>query len=115
MKEREKYLAQKEIEREERKKKHEDQKQHRQIQKLKREHQTADVYSVKHGETTLVFKKKGEGETPVESNAATTEIEQTTPAVQTAPISKFKHVAKAIQGTAGMIWKAKKKGDTTES
>lgn len=34
------------------------------MQRMKREHNAKDIYSVKHGEKTLVFKKKGEGETP---------------------------------------------------
>ena len=61
--EREKFKALKLKEREERMKKREEQKQHRDVQKLKREHGSEGVYSIKKGANTLVFKKKGEGET----------------------------------------------------
>jgi hypothetical protein len=66
------------------------------------------VYQVKHGEKTLMFKKKGEGETP--KTETTTEVAptETTPKTTQPPAThKFRTVA-----TAGMVWKAKTKGDS---
>lgn len=79
MVERAKRQEQKAAEHEARMKKAEEQKAHREIQKLKRDLQTKDVYPVKHGEKTLVFKKKGEGETPT-APVETESPEKTTPA-----------------------------------
>jgi hypothetical protein len=65
------------------------------------------VYSVKHGEKTLLFKKKGEGESP----SAT----ETAPNTQdVAPPQKFKTAAKAV-GKVNKVWQAKKKETTGET
>ena len=59
-----------------------------------------------------MYKKKGEGETPTTATEATVEgVTPTTDAKTPGGSTKFKAAAQA----AGMVWKAKKKEDTTET